>query len=263
MMVAVTLLGVIVLALLATFQQTQRAFHLGVSQVDVQESGRATLSMIAREVAEAALSGHRQAINFYVGPETAAVTPINVAGNTWPCLLQDFCFVSRQSDSWRAVKYAFDRRKLVGALYRSETNTARWSDVAWVASTNFMLRTAPVDNLGNINANFHRVADGIVHFSVTALDPAGNPVTNSVLPELTVVPNRNDPAFLNYLYLGSNAPSFVEIELGVLEPQVLKRYRNKAAVSQTDAETYVLNRPGRVQLFRQRIPIRCDIPSFP
>ena len=48
-LVVVALLSVIILGLVAMFSQTQRAYTLGMTQVDVLEGGRAVTEMITRE----------------------------------------------------------------------------------------------------------------------------------------------------------------------------------------------------------------------
>ena len=58
LLVVMTLLSFIIIGLLAVFDQTQRAFKTGMSQVDVLESGRATMDLITREVEQmASLTG--------------------------------------------------------------------------------------------------------------------------------------------------------------------------------------------------------------
>lgn len=53
LLVAVGLLGLIVLALYAMFDQTQRALHASIGQVDVMEGGRSAMDLIARDLARA------------------------------------------------------------------------------------------------------------------------------------------------------------------------------------------------------------------
>src|SRR5688572_31806835 len=67
-MVAVTLLSVITLGLLAMFYQTQRAFRVGTSQVDVLENGRAALQLICRDLQQMHVSNMDSVTNFYVEP---------------------------------------------------------------------------------------------------------------------------------------------------------------------------------------------------
>src|SRR6185436_10353272 len=49
-MVVVVLLSVIILGLMAMFNQTQRAFKLGMNQTDVLEAGRVGTDLIVREM---------------------------------------------------------------------------------------------------------------------------------------------------------------------------------------------------------------------
>jgi len=55
-------------------------------------------------------------------------------------------------------------------------------------------------------------------------------------------------------YFVSNAvPAFVELEIGVLESDVLKRWRGMSPVA---GANYLSNHVAQVHIFRQRIPIR-------
>ncbi|HKI69507.1 MAG TPA: hypothetical protein VKA67_07960, partial [Verrucomicrobiae bacterium] len=63
-LVAVALLAVIVLGLLAMFNQTQKAFQVGMAQVDVLESGRVATEMIARQLGQMTPSYAINAANF-------------------------------------------------------------------------------------------------------------------------------------------------------------------------------------------------------
>ena len=49
-------------------------------------------------------------------------------------------------------------------------------------------------------------------------------------------------------------PSFVDLELAILEPRALERYR--AIVNPGKAAEYLTNAADKVHIFRQRIPIR-------
>src|SRR5215472_4077807 len=51
-LVTIGLLSFIVLGLLAMFNQTQRAFMSSMKQTDVLESGRLTMDMLSRELAQ-------------------------------------------------------------------------------------------------------------------------------------------------------------------------------------------------------------------
>ncbi len=67
-LVVIGLLSVIILGLLAMFNQTQRAFRTGMTQVDVLASGRAASDMIARELSQITPANYtRDAVTFSAG----------------------------------------------------------------------------------------------------------------------------------------------------------------------------------------------------
>ncbi|MGB9602348.1 MAG: PilW family protein, partial [Limisphaerales bacterium] len=53
MLVAMGILTVIVVGLLAMFQQTQRALRASMTQTDVMETGRAVMDLMTREIQQA------------------------------------------------------------------------------------------------------------------------------------------------------------------------------------------------------------------
>ena len=70
-MVAVTLLSVIVLGLLAMFDQTQKAFRTSMTQTDVLQAGRALQEMLTRELTQIAAGDTWDATNFFVSRPVA------------------------------------------------------------------------------------------------------------------------------------------------------------------------------------------------
>lgn len=60
------------------------------------------------------------------------------------------------------------------------------------------------------------------------------------------------------LFVGDGLPTTVEIELAVLEPRALDQYRAlpAAATGGGAREKYIKSNLGRIQIFRQRVPIR-------
>jgi hypothetical protein len=56
------------------------------------------------------------------------------------------------------------------------------------------------------------------------------------------------------LFLSNAIPTYVEIELGLLEPQAWDRL--KASGNDDVRRQYLMKNSGRVHLFRKRIPIR-------
>src|SRR5580658_5908383 len=65
-MVTVALLSVIILGLVAMFNQTRRAFTSSLAQVDVLESGRGAADMIARDLEQMVPAYVQGVPNFYV-----------------------------------------------------------------------------------------------------------------------------------------------------------------------------------------------------
>jgi hypothetical protein len=61
----------------------------------------------------------------------------------------------------------------------------------------------------------------------------------------------------------SNAvPAYLELELGILEPQVLQKYRSIPLGP--PARQYLSNHVAQVHIFRQRIPVRnVDLSAYP
>src|SRR5258706_1220113 len=83
-LVTVTLLTVIILGLLAMFNQTQRAFRQGTTQTDVLESGRSAMDLIRRELEQmtpAYLHVTNNFANFYVSdryqPDYQRLPPVS------------------------------------------------------------------------------------------------------------------------------------------------------------------------------------------
>ena len=66
----------------------------------------------------------------------------------------------------------------------------------------------------------------------------------------------------NYAFYSNIVPAYVEIELGILETAALERYR-AFGPGTVAANNYLMNHPGAVHFFRQRIPIRSYDPSAP
>jgi hypothetical protein len=199
-------------------------------------------------------------------------------------LLQRFFFLSKLNQDWIGTGYQVipdDANNCIGTLYRFSTNS-RTSPVN--LSSNFVWNTR-LALLGNRSGlpvtNLQRIADGIVHLRARAFATNGYLVisTNSAIytnafaltprgPYGTV---RNTAVYSlapfdsqqGWCYFTSNAvPAYVELELGIVEPQVLRKYRSiPIAAAQLQ---YLSNHAAQVHIFRQRIPIRnVDFSAYP
>ena len=300
-MITVALLSLIVLGLLAMFNQTQRAFRTSMTQSDVLEAGRSTMDMLSRELAQMAPSqapdtivnsAWYRATNFFVEPNTF-FTPFKQALPGMPSTvhrdnyIQRLFFVSRLNQDWLGTGYEVlpeDPNGIVGSLYRFyRTNTPRVGLLS--LSGNFLgVSRAALATIGQPVTNMSRIADGVVHFRVKAYARNGFLiVTNALLGTnaFTVNPNVRPP-LLEYTnawntiacaspampdqsaaYFMSNAlPAFVDVELGILEPQILQRYRSIPVASAR--MQYLSNHVAQVHLFRQRIAIpNLDTTAYP
>jgi len=104
---------------------------------------------------------------------------------------------------------------------------------------------------------------------VRCYDKDGNWITeNSPIAtnEFVRITNSNvvapgiDPTDVEFYGFSNNvAPAYVELEVGVLEPAVLKRL--KSIPSPLTQSNFLANHAGNIQMFRQRIAIRNVDPS--
>lgn len=283
-MVAVAILAVMIVGLLAMFYTVQRAFRSGTAQVDVMESGRSTMGVIARELAEMTATYHDGVTNFHFTTSPGYVgvpTTMNLLGGVKRTnALHDMTFVRRANDEWLATAYRIQYADSgVGTLYRMVTN-------GFASKTNFDLgsmclavcttklppydatqaRPAPVATNG-----FYPVLEGVVHFRIDVSDTDGNfyplyTITDANVP-YTVVGNSQVGRYIvsgdetkGYAFLGSALPAFVDVELAVLEPAALTRFKYRAEAEggppYAKARAYLAEQAGRLHVFRQRIPIR-------
>ncbi|MEW6159273.1 MAG: hypothetical protein AB1813_17750 [Verrucomicrobiota bacterium] len=214
LLVAVTIMTFIIFALYGMFHQTQKALRANIVQVDVQESGRAAIEMIARDL-EGLLASHLEnETNFF-----AAIGPIDRTSNPpiGPAvplvqtdldptvsrflrtnILQEFFFLNKETNRWIGLGYkVMDSHDVsdpkngiltdddvIGTLYRFSTNS-RYLRGANPATgrleTNFFINAFLHEKLTNLttrlpSTNLHRVIDGVVHLRLTTFDGAGRPL---------------------------------------------------------------------------------------
>ena len=287
---AVTLMSLIVLGLLSMFNQTQRAFHGSMAQVDVLESGRLTTDMLARELEQMTpsecpgINGTRTT-NFFteLSPGSAyAYQALPGSTAVRANVIQRFFFLTKVNQDWSGTGYQVlpdGASAGVGTLYRfsldipnlSTTNVASLSGIfqgtLQIALTN-ALQGIPVTNVSCI-------ADGVVHLRLSAFATNGYPltyisgftnvvfITNRVTSGYASVRNSYAPSQDNCYFWSNAVPAYVELELGILESQVLERLRSLAAAPIAVQQQYFSNHVAQVHLFRQRIPVRnVDISAY-
>jgi prepilin-type N-terminal cleavage/methylation domain-containing protein len=262
-LVAVTLMSVIVLGLMTMFGHTQRAFRLGITQVDVLESGRAALELMAREIEQAGITGHSNTINFYVATNLFELEQ-ELPGTTLRRIniLQNLLFASPDNRLQRGIGYSVVFSNYIGTLYRYEAVRSALdfdaADVATVAWNAFYSSDAAIQR----TVNPSRVADGIVHLRYHTYDSSGHLIspTNwpAARPDLFDISWGGRPDDISARFMSNALPAYVEIELGVLEPKSAERARNLPLASQ---QQFLEKQAGQVHVFRQRVPIRNLDPS--
>jgi len=234
-MVVVGLLSVIIIGLLSMFTQTQRAFRLGMTQVDVLEAGRAATDMIARELEQVA-PAYQPVPIFYSGStfnparvldpadlaapnlylDVPAYSPLlqPLPGGNYPRmnLVEDVFFMYRQNQDWYAVGYFVRVNGAtpgslavspvgVGTLYRFATNVNVTMNPQYAFPAMFnafnVARAAGAPAYGT--NGLARVMDGVINFRVRVFDTnsfsLGSPMTWSTNANHTLLPS-NGPASL-------------------------------------------------------------------
>ena len=272
-MVAVALMSLIVIALMAVFSSTQKAFRASVTQTDVLEGGRAAMELITQDLRQMTPSGGTSNLssgpvnffsldnNTYAVP-SLAYSPLQQSlpgsGALRNNFLNYFFLLGRENTKWIGIGYAVGSTNTTQLypLYRFYAETSL-STPPLVLFTNFWNAV----NNGQWT-NMSHVMDGVVHFVVRADDPNGYPMTNTYqFNSGQWVTNRNvwfyPPApglrELGFYFFSNTVPASVELELGVLEDQPLQHAGSlPTAVLRTQ---YLQQQSGRVHLFRQLVTI--------
>jgi hypothetical protein len=179
----------------------------------------------------------------------------------------------------------------VGSLYRfSTTNMSPYASSSLTAylTNRISYPNIVFTNAGayGLCSNANKLADGIVHFRVRVFATNGFPLTVPVVPNSQAgmwgwpayfrasgvptlgasLPPSNQianayaisrwPAYwptepMGYKFWSNAMPAEIEIELGVLEPKLLKTYQGLGSIPAQVA--YLSNHTANVHLFRQRI----------
>ncbi len=209
LMVAVGLLGVIVLALYAMFDQTQKALRGASGQADVMEGARAALGLVTRDIEEAGAAGVPNGPNFltHVSAKANLIENQTLLFQEHQPVLQDVFGIKNVGDHrWQVFGYFIASedsavvavKPPVGTLYRyedrdyrsmvngdlrtSSSNTpiqfvTRGSLGSSVLQRNLITKPGALgsDPTHRLN-NSARVLDGVVNFRVTAYDTIGRPI---------------------------------------------------------------------------------------
>ena len=279
LLVAVSIMSGIIFVLYSVFDQTQRVLRKSISQVDVLETGRAAVSLLAREMEQMAAGRItnsfrlRDGVNFHTRMAGNSHLQVLADGQqVHTNVLDDLFFLSRVGSTWTGNGYRIlDAENGVGTLSRYSVSTnAR--DL-----TSFNLYQQYSDALAT---NYQRMAEGVIHFRILAFDRNGHPllfndrrhqnlrsaihtIEGQRVQSVWINAPTNRPGNVTLAEKGSDQtevicrsnalPAYVELELGILDPVAYSQY--KAILNNQVARDYLANQAGRVHLFRQRIPI--------
>jgi prepilin-type N-terminal cleavage/methylation domain-containing protein len=264
MLVVVALLSIIILGLVAMFDQVRRAFTASTTQVDVLEGGRMAMDLITREVEEMAPYHVVGITNFYVNeypsppyPKTSALLSLVAPDDQRTNFLENLYFLSAYNHQWTGVGFWVDSPEMsngipIGSLYTTNL-TLTASNIPVIYGLGVYTNSSP--------GTFHRLVDGVVHFRVLAYDMNGklltingsnNANTNN---SFSIRDNVDYPDMYFYCMDGHAVPAYVDVELGVLESRTLAKLRG-VTNNAIAANNFLSNHAAQVHLFRQRIPIR-------
>ena len=294
-LVVVALLSVIVLGLMAMFNQTQRAFRLGMSQTDVLQSGRMATELITREIGQTtpsyvdrtnifdAVTNQTPNFDSQVVNFTLQSLPGSAAFRT--NIMDDVFFLVRENQTWTGIGYFVRTNRAddpdlpggvgpAGTLYRFETND---TVAQFQANPGGLFAGFNLARAQDATNGVSKVVEGVVHFRIRPFDNSGwiiprNPLYFTNVYNLPAFASSNLFIDFNYQYYPaisgeyglysfySNAvPAAVEMELGVLEQQVYDRYKSIPLLGAQQA--FLTNQAPHVHLFRQHIPIRMVDPT--
>ncbi len=181
-MVVMGLLSVIVIGLMAMFNQTQRAFRAGMAQTDQLEGGRMFTDLILRDLQQITPTYQTNGVNFFAEIPNYSPLLLTLPGSSnllRTNILQDIFFMSRYNQNWNGVGYFvrtnpsyFGIMNQVGTLYRFETNVpvAQYIGDGYRPFLTYLNATNP--------SNISKVLDGVVEFHVQCFDNNGLLLTN-------------------------------------------------------------------------------------
>ena len=298
-LVTITLLVVIILGLTAMFNQTRKAFTVGLGNVDYQDAGRTAMDLITRDLEQMAPSDY-STYNYatYNGnPGTfsnglnfsADVSPFfntNIAwsmagGDSTNFSIENLLFVTRYNQTWNAVGYrlvSIDSTTNTGPLFTGAlygVGTLYRYNVSGILLTNlagFQLKDFRFDPpLPQINQGLSRVVDGVVDFRIRAYDRNGLLISGTNPPPYTLdgYINYNIGATnyfngdIGYGFYSNAVPAYVEVELGIMESPTLAQLQalTNTPVAYTN---FLTSHAGQVHIFRQRVTIPAvDSAAYP
>jgi type II secretory pathway pseudopilin PulG len=290
-LVVVSLMTVIVYGLYTMFDQTQKALRANTAQVDVLESGRSALEAITRTLSQAVPGGlsdtatnsrffppHLFAHLDYSSPLVQSKLDPTIDRISRSNVLQSCFFLTRATNGYIANGFFVASSSAVnvltngpvvqggfGTLYQfSYATNASVPPQRALSAGQLLLMTNRFERIKNsvlTNAvnmpTANPLIDGVVHFRIRPFDSTMRPYLVSVPPDIMVLPDiigPTDQLPQRFYFYGQSLPAFLELELGIVDPQVLQKV--KAMPGVVAQRTYLQQHIGAVQLFHKMIPLR-------
>lgn len=293
-MVAIAILGVIIFALYHMFNQTQKAMRSNQTQSDVSEKARAIMEMVSREIAQVQPTYSASIVsnvvvqenNFTGGleyPPKVQKSPDRGDIRPRTNFLYNLFFTTNKTNAWQGVGYrVINVTNGVGVLVRYEKTLFGSRPQSNYLASSFI--NEPITS-----TNYHHISDGVIHLKLVPYDRNGYRLgfdtTNRVpgfynilrmaangtvnqntnYSDTTLLTNANVilqesyqklPEETRYAFMSNAVPAYVDLELGMLEPEALKQYYLMLADQNPSATNYLSRQINKVHLYRQRIPIR-------
>jgi hypothetical protein len=252
------------LGLMAMFGQTQRAYQSGMRHVDVLEAGRSAMEAITREFKQITVSatfnqGEEYGVNLFATNVHRNPLVLRQPGWNVPMAIQDVYFLAHEGGlSGRGFVVAPGTTNLadftllnngVGALYYFSTNhpSLNAGDLFLRFEQRFIGRTAT-------NRHFSMMLPGVVHFRTFAYDTNGFQIQHTAWTNGIIVHTNLAEGQYYFEFQQGALPAYLEVELGIMEPQVIERARGLADASAQ--REFLQSKTDRIHIFRQTIPIR-------
>jgi prepilin-type N-terminal cleavage/methylation domain-containing protein len=281
-LVVLVLLSLIVFALMAVFSGIQRAFRASLTQTDTLEGGRAVMDMMANDLATMTPSDGDTnpavvgfdgptPVNFFISerafpsqyPPTPLFQPLmsSPSGAMRSNILENIFMLSKGNingvPSWIGTGYSVNTNLADGTLYPLYRFYMTTNAAAGPAGPTGLFNQWVLYNYTN-SSEWSHLMDGVVNLTAQAYDTNGILMTNGyanpgVLHVRFVRFNPDLYGVTDAVFYSNAVPASVQIEMGTLEDQALRRAEAMTGLNQSN---YLSNDIGQVHLFRQRVWIR-------
>jgi hypothetical protein len=210
-----------------------------------------------RDLSEMRSFGHSNVTSVYL--TNVYNLDFNLMATTTTAVMSEGFWLTQVNDDWVPYGYFVAPTDAgAGTLYRFSTNSPGQlgvrRDEVLANNDDRLLRMFQDVDLTRTNV-VRRVADGVVHFDLLATYMITNMVgTNVVVGSFTT-------PFLGFR--SNDLPAYIDVELGVLEPDALRQFQAIADLGDTTAaKRFVMAQAGKVHFLRERVPIRSFINPY-